>query len=67
MSFRAGTGDQSPGSRNAMHTPNPSERVAAMLRIRRFEEECFRLSKAGQLLGRYHVYIGQEAPLTSPL
>jgi len=66
MSFRAGTGDQSPGSRNATHTPNPSEGVAAMLRIRRFEQECLRLSKTGQLLGHCHVDIGQEAPLTSP-
>jgi len=32
-----------------------------MLRIRRFEEQCIGLSKAGQLLGHYHVYIGQEA------
>jgi acetoin:2,6-dichlorophenolindophenol oxidoreductase subunit alpha len=41
--------------------PGPTERVAAMLRIRRFEEQCVALSKAGDLLGHYHVYIGQEA------
>jgi len=39
----------------------PTERVAAMLRIRRFEEQCIALHKSGQLLGHYHVYIGQEA------
>ena len=38
-----------------------TERVAAMLRIRRFEEQCVRLAKAEQLHGHYHVYIGQEA------
>ncbi len=39
----------------------PDERVAAMLRIRRFEEQCIRLSQAGHFRGHYHVYIGQEA------
>jgi pyruvate dehydrogenase E1 component alpha subunit len=32
-----------------------------MLRIRRFEEQCILLSKAGAFRGHYHVYIGQEA------
>ncbi len=40
---------------------NVTERVTAMLRIRRFEEQCIRLSKEGQFPGHYHVYIGQEA------
>lgn len=44
-----------------MHRQDPTERVAAMLRIRRFEEQCVRLAKAEQLHGHYHVYIGQEA------
>jgi pyruvate dehydrogenase E1 component alpha subunit len=39
----------------------PAERVGAMLRIRRFEEQCYALHKSGELLGHYHVYIGQEA------
>jgi len=39
---------------------NVVERVTAMLRIRRFEEQCIRLSKEGQFPGHYHVYIGQE-------
>ncbi len=38
-----------------------AERLNAMLRIRRFEEQCIALAKAGQLPGHYHVYIGQEA------
>jgi acetoin:2,6-dichlorophenolindophenol oxidoreductase subunit alpha len=38
-----------------------AERLKAMLRIRRFEEQCIALAKAGQLPGHYHVYIGQEA------
>ena len=38
----------------------PRERLAAMLRIRRFEEQCIRLSQAGKFRGHYHVYIGQE-------
>jgi len=42
-------------------TVNVVERVTAMLRIRRFEEQCIRLSKEGQFPGHYHVYIGQEA------
>ncbi len=44
---------------------DPAERVSTMLRIRRFEEQCVALSKAGQLLGHYHVYIGQEATAVS--
>lgn len=32
-----------------------------MLRIRRFEEQCILLSRAGKFPGHYHVYIGQEA------
>jgi acetoin:2,6-dichlorophenolindophenol oxidoreductase subunit alpha len=44
-----------------VHRMTPTERVAGMLRIRRFEEQCIALHKAGQLLGHYHVYIGQEA------
>jgi pyruvate dehydrogenase E1 component alpha subunit len=42
-----------------------AERVLAMLRMRRFEEQCVELSKAGKLLGHYHVYIGQEATAIS--
>jgi len=41
--------------------PDPAERFAAMLRIRRFEEQCILLSRAGRFPGHYHVYIGQEA------
>ena len=44
-----------------MHRMTPAERVSAMLRIRRFEEQCIALHKSGELLGHYHVYIGQEA------
>ena len=40
---------------------DPGERVAAMLSIRRFEEQCILLSKDGKFPGHYHVYIGQEA------
>ena len=36
-------------------------RLATMLRIRRFEEQCIRLSQAGKFRGHYHIYIGQEA------
>jgi TPP-dependent pyruvate/acetoin dehydrogenase alpha subunit len=39
----------------------PAQRLMAMLRIRRFEEQCIRLSQAGKFRGHYHVYIGQEA------
>lgn len=39
---------------------NVAERVTAMLRIRRFEEQCILLSKDGKFSGHYHVYIGQE-------
>ncbi len=44
-----------------MQKLDPAERFAAMLRIRRFEEQCILLSKAGRFPGHYHVYIGQEA------
>lgn len=40
---------------------DPAAYVAAMLRIRRFEEQCIDLSLQGHLYGHYHVYIGQEA------
>ena len=40
---------------------NTGERLEQMLRIRRFEEQCILLSKAGQFRGHYHIYIGQEA------
>lgn len=53
--------DKSPGRKIIANQHNPAERVAAMLRIRRFEEQCVGLSKSGQLQGHYHVYIGQEA------
>lgn len=36
-------------------------RLAAMLRIRRFEEQCILLAQAHKFPGHYHVYIGQEA------
>lgn len=38
-----------------------SGKLAAMLKIRRFEEQCIALARAGKLPGHYHVYIGQEA------
>ena len=44
-----------------MQNMSAAERVTAMLRIRRFEEQCIRLSAEKQLTGHYHVYIGQEA------
>jgi len=44
---------------------SPAERVAALLRMRRFEEQCVALSKSGKLFGHYHVYIGQEATAVS--
>lgn len=44
-----------------MQSLNVAERLAAMLRIRRFEEQCIRLSNEGRFPGHYHVYIGQEA------
>lgn len=40
---------------------DPAGRVAAMLRIRRFEEQCIELARQGRFAGHYHVYIGQEA------
>ena len=40
---------------------DPAERVASMLRIRRFEEQCIQLARAKRFPGHYHVYIGQEA------
>ena len=48
-----------------MSKSQPAARVATMLRIRRFEEQCVALSKAKQLFGHYHVYIGQEATAVS--
>ena len=44
-----------------MQNLSVADRVLAMLRIRRFEEQCIRLSAQKQLDGHYHVYIGQEA------
>jgi len=38
---------------------NPAGRVAAMLRIRRFEEQCIQLSLAKKFSGHHHVYVGQ--------
>jgi pyruvate dehydrogenase E1 component alpha subunit len=35
--------------------------LRAMLRIRRFEEECVELYSAGKIRGFLHLYIGQEA------
>jgi pyruvate dehydrogenase E1 component alpha subunit len=40
---------------------DPVQRLTAMLRIRRFEEQCIRLAGDKQFPGHYHVYIGQEA------
>ncbi len=40
---------------------NVSSNLAAMLKIRRFEEQCIAMARAGKLPGHYHVYIGQEA------
>jgi acetoin:2,6-dichlorophenolindophenol oxidoreductase subunit alpha len=47
--------------RDASVKANQIEHLKAMLRIRRFEEQCIALAKAGKLPGHYHVYIGQEA------
>ncbi len=44
-----------------MQTVDPAQRVASMLRIRRFEEQCIQLAQAKRFPGHYHVYIGQEA------
>ena len=44
-----------------MNKSDALERLAGMLRIRRFEEQCIALAGAGKLPGHYHVYIGQEA------
>ena len=48
-------------SGGAVQVLNPAQRVTAMLRIRRFEEQCIQLAQAKQFSGHYHVYIGQEA------
>jgi pyruvate dehydrogenase E1 component alpha subunit len=40
---------------------SPLDFVTAMLRIRRFEEQCIKLAEAKEFPGHYHVYIGQEA------
>lgn len=40
---------------------NPRQRLTAMLRIRRFEEQCIALARGKKFPGHYHVYIGQEA------
>ncbi len=44
-----------------MRDMKPAERVQAMLRIRRFEEQCIQLAAAKRFAGHFHVYIGQEA------
>lgn len=44
-----------------MQMVDPAQRVASMLRIRRFEEQCIQLAQAKRFPGHYHVYIGQEA------
>lgn len=44
-----------------MPSLEPVQRLTAMLRIRRFEEQCIRLAGDKQFPGHYHVYIGQEA------
>ncbi|MCC6473445.1 MAG: thiamine pyrophosphate-dependent dehydrogenase E1 component subunit alpha [Burkholderiales bacterium] len=44
-----------------MPSLTPAERIASMLRIRRFEEQCITLSSHKRFPGHYHVYIGQEA------
>ncbi len=44
-----------------MQTVDPTQRVASMLRIRRFEEQCIQLAQAKRFPGHYHVSIGQEA------
>jgi acetoin:2,6-dichlorophenolindophenol oxidoreductase subunit alpha len=43
------------------NTANPTQRLEAMLRIRRFEEQVLRMGEAHAFAGHYHVYIGQEA------
>jgi pyruvate dehydrogenase E1 component alpha subunit len=40
---------------------DPVHCLTAMLRIRRFEEQCIKLAGDKQFPGHYHVYIGQEA------
>jgi acetoin:2,6-dichlorophenolindophenol oxidoreductase subunit alpha len=45
----------------AVQVLSPAQRVTAMLRIRRFEEQCIQLAQAKHFSGHYHVYIGQEA------
>ncbi len=44
-----------------MQKPDPARRIAEMLRIRRFEEQCIRLANEKRFPGHFHVYIGQEA------
>lgn len=48
-----------------MPISDPAQYVTAMLRIRRFEEQCILLAEAKKFAGHYHVYIGQEATAVS--
>jgi acetoin:2,6-dichlorophenolindophenol oxidoreductase subunit alpha len=43
--------------------PQQAEAYRRMLRIRKFEEEGTRLSKAGKIAGAFHASIGQEAAI----
>jgi len=48
-----------------MQKSDPVQRLTAMLRIRRFEEQCIKLAQGKHFPGHYHVYIGQEATAVS--
>lgn len=48
-----------------MQKPESTQRLSAMLRIRRFEEQCVKLAQGKHFPGHYHVYIGQEATAVS--
>jgi TPP-dependent pyruvate/acetoin dehydrogenase alpha subunit len=48
-----------------MQKTDPAQRLSAMLRIRRFEEQCVKLAQGKHFPGHYHVYIGQEATAVS--
>lgn len=48
-----------------MQKPDSTQRLSAMLRIRRFEEQCVKLAQGKHFPGHYHVYIGQEATAVS--
>jgi pyruvate dehydrogenase E1 component alpha subunit len=51
----------SAASPTALSREHGLELLAAMLRIRRFEEKCVELYSAGKIRGFLHLYIGEEA------